>query len=143
MSSKRFVMGVSHMNVLNLTRRLEISGLEIYADLMLEQVFFDFMKNTILHGKTATEIRMRYQDTDNGLVLIFEDNGVGIPDAMKSVIFDRNVEGRKGRGLFLVREILEIIGIMIQETGIEGTGARFVMLVPKETYRFVAVANIN
>ena len=38
-------------------------------------------------------------------------------------------------GLFLAREILEITGITIRETGMPGRGARFEIVVPKGAYR--------
>ena len=47
-----------------------------------------------------------------------------------------NLVGKAGIGLILVREILAITGISITETGEYGTGARFVMRVPKGNYRF-------
>jgi len=40
-------------------------------------------------------------------------------------------------GLFLVREILSITGIMIMENDVLGTGARFEITVPKGEYRFM------
>ena len=76
-------------------------------------------------------------ETEDGLRLVFEDNGVGIPMDMKTVIFDRKHEKKKGMSLFLVKEILEITGIGIRETGMPGEGARFEMLVPRNHYRFV------
>jgi signal transduction histidine kinase len=55
---------------------------------------------------------------------------------MKEKIFERRFEGKKGLGLFLAREILSITGITLTESGTEGQGARFVMLVPEGAYRF-------
>ena len=131
-----FLAGVSHIDILDLSRHLDVKDLKIYADPMLEWAFYSLMQNVIDHGKIATEIRMSYQESDNGLILVFEDNGVGIPDSMKQEIFSRNIEERKGRGLFLTQEILEITNITIRETGTVGKGARFEMNVPTEAYRF-------
>jgi len=39
-------------------------------------------------------------------------------------------------GLFLAKEILEITGITIEETGTHGKGARFDMNIPREGFRF-------
>jgi signal transduction histidine kinase len=69
-------------------------------------------------------------------VLVFEDDGAGIPAPMKEKIFERRYEDKTGVGLFLAREILSITGITIQETGTEGKGARFEMTVPKGMFRF-------
>ena len=64
-----------------------------------------------------------------------EDNGVGIPAKQKKKIFERGFKKSTGLGLFLTREILRITGIRIQETGIDGSGARFEIAVPKGMYR--------
>ena len=89
-----------------------------------------------MHGKTATGIRLYYQKSADGLTLIFENDGTGIPKDMKEKIFDRRYEEKKGLGLFLAREILGITGITIKETGEAGKGARFEITVPEGTYRF-------
>ncbi|HUH78277.1 MAG TPA: hypothetical protein VLY83_00120 [Methanoregula sp.] len=44
--------------------------------------------------------------------------------------------GRRRSGLFPAREILSITGMTIRETGTEGQGARFVIMVPEGMYRF-------
>jgi len=131
-----FLQGISHLDISQFCRQLNIKGLEIYADPLLENVFFTLAENVALHGKTATEITFRYQESPEGLTIIFEDNGVGIPSGMKENIFDRHYEEKKGLGLFLVREILSITGISIRETGEAGRGARFEIFVPKGVYRF-------
>lgn len=131
-----FLVGISHVDLTGISKKPGIKDLEIYADPLLERVFFTLVENVILHGKTATEISLHHSQTDDGLILVFEDNGVGIPDAMKENIFTRKYEEKKGLGLFLVREILGITGITIRETGIPGKGAQFEMTVPKGAYRF-------
>ena len=87
-------------------------------------------------AKHATEVTLGYQITVDGLVLFFEDNGGGIPDANKEKIFERGYGTQQGMELFLVREILGITGITIRETGRYGSGARFEMTIPKRSYRF-------
>jgi PAS domain S-box-containing protein len=131
-----FLLGISHTDISKLSRTLNVERLEIYADPLLENVFFILAENIILHGKNATEISLSFRETDYGLVLVFEDNGVGIPHDIKEKIFDRKYVEMKGTGLFLTSEILSITGITIKETGEPGKGARFEMTVPKGAYRF-------
>lgn len=133
-----FLYGISHLDIQHLSRSVEIKGLEIYADPLLEQVFFNLAQNVIRHSKTATEIHLSYYRTGNMIAIVFEDNGMGIPYSLKDTIFERSVEDRKGLGLFLTREILEITGIRIKETGETGKGARFEMLVPEGEWRIVS-----
>ncbi len=135
--TQAFLLGISHIDTSKLTRKTQLDNLEIYADPLLERVFLTLAENVLLHGATATEIALWYRDTPEGLILVFEDNGVGIPEAMKEKVFERRFEGKKGVGLYLTREILSITGITITETGEPGKGARFEILVPKGGYRFV------
>jgi len=132
-----FLYAVSHLDMLEVSRDLRIEGLEIYADPLIEKVFFVLVENVILHGETATRISLHCRETDDGLTLVFEDDGTGIPGHMKEKIFKKRCEGKPGMGLFLVREILSITDISIRETGQPGKGARFEILAPKGVYRFV------
>jgi signal transduction histidine kinase len=60
-------------------------------------------------------------------VLVYEDDGQGIPEEEKEKIFLRGYGKNTGLGLFLIKEILAITGITIVENGIYGMGARFEM----------------
>jgi len=131
-----FLYGISHLNLSAFTRTIRIEGLEIYADPMLENVFFTLAENVVMYAKTADEISLTYAEDPEGLILVFSDNGPGILPAMKEKIFERHYEKKRGMGLFLAREILSITGIAIHETGNPGTGARFEIRVPKGGYRF-------
>ncbi|MDP3565242.1 MAG: sensor histidine kinase, partial [Methanoregula sp.] len=112
-------------------------GIEIFADPMLERVFFNLVDNAIRHGGRVTEITVSCEREPDGILVIFEDNGTGVPYADKERIFERGVGKNTGLGLFLVREILSITAITIKETGVYGKGARFEISVPERMYRFV------
>lgn len=131
-----FILAISHLDFSWISRDIELDNLEIYADPLLERVFFILADNIVTHGKNATQLAIRYQETTDHLLLIFEDNGTGIPDTMKEKIFQRGVYSPQGMGLFFAREILEITDITIRETGTFGTGARFEIAVPKGLFRF-------
>jgi len=113
-----------------------VGGLELYADPLLERVFYNLADNAIRYGKTLTEIGVRSEERDGSLVLIWEDNGIGIPASDKEAIFTRGFGKNTGLGLFLVREILSITGMTITETGVPGKGTRFEIAVPAGAYRF-------
>jgi PAS domain S-box-containing protein len=112
-------------------------GTEIFADPMLEKVFFNLFDNAVRHGKKVTTITVHCRQEPDELVVLVEDNGTGIPAEDKEKIFERGFGKNTGLGLFLVKEILTITGITIKETGIFGEGARFEMLVPKNAFRFI------
>jgi signal transduction histidine kinase len=105
---------------------------------MLERVFFNLIDNAVRHGDTVTAIRVTCQPDPDGLVIIVGDNGVGVPSDQKEKIFEKGYGKHTGFGLFLAREILAITGIIILETGSQGKGARFEIIVPKGMYRLVS-----
>jgi PAS domain S-box-containing protein len=131
-----FAIGISHLDFSSIQRSVHLDNLEIYADSLLERVFFTFADNIMKHAKTTTQVTIGYQLGKDSLVLLFENNGNSIPDAIKEKIFERGFGTQKGMELFLVREILSITGITIKETGTVGKGVRFEITVPKGAYRF-------
>lgn len=114
---------------------VDTRDLEIYADPLCPRVFENIMENSLRHGNGVSEIRVATREADNGLVIILEDNGSGIPDEDKERIFRQGVGKHTGMGLFLSREILSITGITIRETGRTGKGARFEITVPRGLFR--------
>jgi PAS domain S-box-containing protein len=114
---------------------VDISGIEVYADPLMEKVFYNLVDNAKRYGDTITRIRFSGLEENDGYTLICEDNGVGILEEFKSKIFNREYFKHTGFGLNLSREILDITGITIKETGEQGKGARFEILVPKGKFR--------
>jgi|GEM_PF-401097 len=112
-------------------------GLEIFADPLVEKVFYNLIDNALRYGgERMTTIRITSFTRSSSLVLVFEDDGGGIADRDKNVIFDKGFGKNTGLGLYLSQEILIITGITIAETGIFGKGARFEMTIPEGGYRF-------
>lgn len=114
----------------------ELGSLEIYADYLLEKVFYNLVENSLRHGEKITVCRISYKMQEDGVIIIYEDDGVGVPAAVKEKIFRREYYRNTGYGLFLSLEILSITGLSIKETGEQGKGARFEIRVPKEAFRF-------
>ncbi len=118
---------------------LEVSvrtgSLEIFADPLLEKVFYNLIDNSVRHGGSVNRITVSFEETGEEGHLIYEDDGWGIPQDIKSRIFERGYGKNTGLGLFLIREVLDITGLTITENGTPGQGARFEILLPKGTYR--------
>ncbi|NMB77486.1 MAG: PAS domain S-box protein, partial [Methanomicrobiales archaeon] len=110
-------------------------GIEVFADPMLERVFFNLFDNAARHGGRVTSITVRCEREPDGVIVIVEDDGIGVPATEKEKIFERGYGKHTGLGLFLAKEILAITKIRIRETGIPGEGARFEILVPKSSVR--------
>lgn len=134
--NQTFILGISHMDFSRIARKVELEDLEIFADSLLERVFYALADNVLRHAGTATEVSLGYLMVGENLLLVFADNGPGIPAGEKEAIFNRGYGRHKGMDLFLIREILGITGITIRECGTPGSGARFEMTVPREAFRF-------
>jgi signal transduction histidine kinase len=112
-------------------------GLEVFADPLLEKVFYNLIDNALHYGgETLTAIRVTSDRRGEDLRIVVEDNGIGISNEDKKHLFTKGFGKNTGLGLFLSREILSITGITITENGEPGNGARFEIAVPKGTYRF-------
>jgi DNA-binding response OmpR family regulator len=102
---------------------------------LIEKVFSELIDNSIRHGKKATTLRFRIEDRQGNMVLIYEDDGVGINATEKKMIFSHEYGPSASHGLFLSEEILSVTGITICETGTPGEGVRFEMSFPRGTVR--------
>ena len=101
-------------------------SIDIYADPLTEKVIYNLLENALRHGGKLTQIRIYSQERPDGeRAVIFEDNGVGLPNEEKELIFKHGYGKNTGLGLTLCREILAVTGIRIIETGEPGRGARF------------------
>lgn len=109
-----------------------VGDLEVFADPLLERVFYNVFENALSHGKHVTAITV----SSVGGTIVIEDDGIGVPEQEKEKIFLKGVGRKTGLGLFLSKEILGITGITIAETGTEG--ARFEIRVPEGAYRLHA-----
>ncbi len=130
-----FKLAISHLDVLHLTQVMDVQPFEIFVDPLFEKALCNLVHNSLVHGEHVTEIRLMTHETEKGLLVLYEDNGVGIPARDKENIFNHGFGKINGFGLFLTREILSITNLSIRETGDHGVGARFEIYVPLGKYR--------
>lgn len=116
-----------------ITLDVPVPDTSTFADLMLEKAFHNLLDNSIRHGVGVTHIQIFWYDGRMGFALSGKIMEKGISMDEKELIFERGHGKYTGLGLFLVREILALTGISILETGIEGSGARFELFIPKGT----------
>ncbi|MFH0966313.1 MAG: response regulator [Methanobacteriota archaeon] len=114
---------------------IDLEGLFVFADGLLEKVFYNLADNSIRHGESVSTITVIGQRDERGFCIIFSDDGVGITNEEKKNLFKKGYGKNTGMGLFLIREILSITDITIEETGEPGKGVRFEILVPEGKYR--------
>ncbi|MDD1668970.1 MAG: ATP-binding protein [Methanomicrobiales archaeon] len=115
---------------------VQIHDLEIFADLLLEKVFYNLIDNAMKYGGPAmTTVRFTMHRAGDSVVIVCEDDGLGIPEEARKNLFRRGYGKHTGYGLFMIQEVLAISGLTITESSTPGNGARFEILVPKGLYR--------
>ncbi|NLV28376.1 MAG: PAS domain S-box protein [Methanomicrobiales archaeon] len=114
---------------------VDCSAALVYSDPLLDKVFFNLIDNAVKYGSGKKRIFLRCFEIDSFLVLEIKDEGPGIPDSEKELIFSHGYGSGTGIGLFLLREILDITGMTIQEIGESGKGAIFQIRVPPGIYQ--------
>jgi len=133
---KNIVSNAANLPLSDVTLNVHFDNLEIFADPLIDKVFYTLLENTHRHGKNVTTIEFACQAQKEGLVIIYTDNGEGVPTEYKEAIFQRKYFKHTGFGLFLSRTILGITGMTIRENGEPGKGARFEIMVPSGAFRF-------
>ena len=134
--SDTFFKACTHIDIKKIRFESDADGVEIFADPLLERVFYNIVANAVEHGNRVSVVRLSSIEVPDGLLIRIDDDGIGIPSHDKETIFQRGFGKNTGLGLFLSREILSITNITIKESGEFQHGARFEMFVPKGVYRF-------
>ena len=114
---------------------VELSPVEIYGDTMLGKVFCNLISNAFNHAEGMTSLTVSGKPEGSQYHIVIEDNGSGVSEDKKDLIFKAGFGRNHGYGLFLVREILGITNITITENGIPGEGARFELVVSEGGWR--------
>ena len=115
----------------------------VMANDLLYEVFENLVGNAIKHGGPEPAISARFDRvTVEGRPynrFTVEDNGPGIPDAVKNRIFNRMQHGDTkakgmGLGLYLVKSLVDSYGgrVWVEDrvAGDRSKGARFVVMLP-------------
>ena len=134
--SNTFFKACTHIDIKKIRFESDADGVEIFADPLLERVFYNIVANSVEHGNRVSVVRLSSLEVPDGLLIRIDDDGIGIPSHDKETIFQRGFGKNTGLGLFLSREILSITNITIKESGEFQHGARLEMFVPKGVYRF-------
>jgi len=126
------------------TITLNLNGYDhiyIRANELLDDVFENLVSNAVRHTDNPAEITIDADRVVEGnqrcYRIIIEDDGPGIPDSFKDMIFNRMYKSSArgmGLGLYLVKSLVESYGGQVNvRDRIEGDhtkGAKFVVLLP-------------
>jgi len=124
------VSGLNNVKLVN-----KCHGLQVLADSQLRQLFYNLIENSIKHGEKVSNISIYYKLAGENLEIIYEDNGVGIPDDAKGNLFKEGYGKGTGYGLYFTKRLCEMYGWEIREVGEYGKGARFTITVPKRSHK--------
>ena len=128
---------------LSIKTEIYIEDILIKANNFLLDVFENILFNAIMYNTNdliKIKIKVyRYKKDNSYFKLEFIDNGFGITDQRKKIIFEENLEGKRkggmGLGLSLVKKILENykgkIWVKDRIKGDYTKGSNFTLLIPE------------
>lgn len=125
---------------------IEIENIDktIYCD----SKWLEFIINQIIinSAKYRTQksptIKIYTRDVKNGIQLIIEDNGIGIPQNEISRVFEKGFTGNQGRinskstgiGLYLCKKLCDKLGLLISIDSKENTYTKVMITFPKGSF---------
>jgi len=125
---------IDALDLSSINIQYSLEDLWVFADPLVEKVFYNLLENSLRHGNRVSVIQISSHENESGLMIVYEDNGIGIPEEVKEKIFRREYFQNTGLGLYLIRQILAITHIGIRETGTPGKGVRFEISIPPGKY---------
>jgi signal transduction histidine kinase len=102
----------------------------------VERIVENLLVNAARHTPGGTPVHVSVREREGGILLTIEDEGPGVPEDLKSTLFDPFRQGPTaagrgvGIGLSLVRRFAELHGGTADIEDRPGGGARFVIVLP-------------
>lgn len=124
------------MKLMHPSIEYQISGrCMVMANESFYSVVDNIINNAIHHGGTR-KISIEIERKNRNCVIKISDFGKGIPDKIKSSIFDEGFKngttGKSGLGLYIVKEALNIIGGSVEVVDNEPQGATFIITIKSQ-----------
>jgi len=115
----------------------DLGGIEVFASPLIGNVLATLAGAGLESGRKPSQITISsVEDSGDGtLAVILEDDSGGIAEEERAILFERRHGHTRGYGLWLAREILSLTGIAVSETGTEGAGCCFELVVPPGYWR--------
>ena len=102
-----------------------------------QSILENLLNNALLHASGATQVAVALQPLQDNLLLVVEDDGLGIAPADREKVFERFYRGADaqaggtGLGLAIVRQAAVRMGGSVHaQAGLEGIGAAFHVRLP-------------
>lgn len=108
----------------------EVEDVWVVADSLLRHLFYNLIDNSLKYGENISCIRLFLEQIKADKVhLVYEDNGIGIPESEKQKIFVEGYGKGTGYGLYLIKKMCEVYNWTIKENGNYGVGSRFIITI--------------
>ncbi len=126
----------------NFSMDLPQEPLYVYIDVMkFMQVLNNLVSNAIKFTPDHGNITVSAQDQGNKVLIEVQDNGIGIPDALKPALFDKFTKARReglkgeksvGLGMSIIKTIVELHKGQVWVESQEGQGTTVFVEIPKD-----------
>lgn len=124
---KRELMENEQIEVISDTKG--ITGYVSVDTEQVQRVFDNLLENSIKYGGvTPLHVRIALERSENGFVICFSDNGVGVPEEKLPYLFNefyrvdesRNQKEGNGLGLYIVKYLIEAMGGSVRAGNADG-----------------------
>lgn len=114
----------------------ELPDVAVRANEMLSSVIRNLLDNAVRHNDSdRPEVTVGVEEDESEVAITVADNGPGIPDAQKEVIFDQGEKGEQtggtGLGLYLVETLVNEYGGHVEIGDNDPRGAVFRVILPR------------
>jgi K+-sensing histidine kinase KdpD len=107
---------------------------------ILEKIFTNVLSNAIKFPQNGSQVKINLEKRGSNIIIIFEDDGPGIPGEELPRIFDKYSklstkpsmgESTTGLGMYLARYFVELIGGRIEVENAKDFGFRVKVILPE------------
>ncbi|MCU9811711.1 sensor histidine kinase [Paraclostridium sp. AKS81] len=151
--TKQDIVEVIENEALRLKNHVECKGIDLIIDPEIEEKIVSFDKieikrcienlisNAVKYTPEGGTIELGIKDHINEVEIYVKDNGIGIDEEHKKIIFDRfrqvvdaneEIQNSSGLGLTITKEIVNLHGGEIYIESEFGKGSKFIIILPIE-----------
>jgi signal transduction histidine kinase len=113
---------------------IECGDVELFADRdQIRRLLMNLLLNAIRAIDSGGHVWLRCEQVDDGMRVVVEDDGTGVPDELRETLFEPYVTGRQGGtglGLAIARRIAIDHGYRLRYEPAPGKGTRMIVELP-------------